>query len=100
MSQQTQSKHIVEIIFVKVLGYGLIITGLVSLIGLTYHIWDLYHYPQLAIRFAETLQNLASEDQVPLSLLKLGGWMIMILLLLTAGKISVWLVDSGKRLLD
>jgi hypothetical protein len=96
----THHRHIIETIIIKTIGYGLILAGVVSLVGLTYHVWDLYHHPQLAERFAITLQNLADEEQVPMSLLKLAGWQLMLLLLLTTGKISVWLIESGKRLLD
>lgn len=96
----SDKKPIAEIIINSILGYGLIIAGVISLLGLTWHIWDLYHQPELAIRFAEALKNLPGQEIVPFSLLKLGGWLIMLLLLLIAGKVSVWLIESGKRILD
>ena len=96
----SDKKPVVETIIISILGYGLIIAGVVSLLGLTWHIWELYQHPELSIRFAEALQNLPGQEIVPLSLLKLGGWQIMLLLLLIAGKVSVWLIESGKRILD
>ena len=100
MSESNQKKSIAETIVIKLLGYTLVIAGLVSLIGLAWHIWELYQDPELAVRFALALQNAAGEEQVPLALLKLGGWQIMLLLLLVAGKVSVWLIESGKRILE
>jgi len=96
----SDKKPVVETIIISILGYGLIIAGVVSLLGLTWHIWELYQHPELSIRFAEALQNLPEQEIVPLSLLKLGGWQIMLLLLLLSGKVSVWLIESGKRILD
>jgi len=96
----SDKKPVAETIIISILGYGLIIAGVVSLLGLTWHIWELYQHPELSIRFAEALQNLPGQEIVPLSLLKLGGWQIMLLLLLIAGKVSVWLIESGKRILD
>jgi len=96
----SDKKPVAETIIISILGYGLIIAGVVSLLGLTWHIWELYQHPELSIRFAEALQNLPEQEIVPLSLLKLGGWQIMLLLLLLSGKVSVWLIESGKRILD
>jgi hypothetical protein len=96
----SENRPLAATIITSILGYGLIIAGVISLLGLTWHIWDLYHQPELAIRFAEALKNLPGEEAIPFSLLKIGGWLIMLLLLLMAGKISVWLVESGKRILD
>jgi hypothetical protein len=96
----SDKKPVAVIIISGILGYGLIIAGVASLIGLTWHIWELYQHPELSIRFAETLKNLPGQESVPFSLLKLGGWQIMLLLLLIVGKVSVWLIESGKRILD
>jgi len=96
----SDKKPIALVIITGILGYGLIIAGVASLLGLVWHIWELYQQPELSIRFAEALQNLPGEEIVPLSLLKLGGWQIMLLLLLIVGKVSVWLIESGKRILD
>ena len=93
-------KPLVIIIIASILGYGLIIAGVTSLLSLVWHIWELYQQPELSIRFAEALRNLPGEEIVPLSLLKLGGWQIMLLLLLIVGKVSVWLIEAGKRILD
>ena len=93
-------KPIALVIISSILGYGLILAGVASLLSLVWHIWELYQQPELSIRFAEALQNLPGEEIVPLSLLKLGGWQIMLLLLLIVGKVSVWLIESGKKILD
>ena len=104
MSEENQSidaeKHPAEIIIFKVLGYLLLILGVVAIIGIGYHIFELYNHPELVGRFAESLQDYSGGETMPMSLLKIAAWQIVIVLMLTAGKIAIWLIESGQRLVN
>ena len=93
-------KHLLEIIVFKTLGYLLLILGAVAIIGISYNIWDLYNHPELVNRFAESLQDLSGGETMPWSLLRIAAWQIVIVLMLTAGKIAVWLIEAGQRLVN
>jgi hypothetical protein len=92
------SKNILEMIFVKLLGYTLLLLGVVVIFSVTYQILNFYNYPELVNRFAIALQDLPGEEMLPLSLLKIAAWQIVIVLMLTAGKIAMWLIEAGQRL--
>ena len=104
MSEDTHrvvdDKHPAEIIVLKLLGYLLLILGVIALLGVGYQVYELYQHPDLVSRFATSLREMAGEESVPFTLLKIAAWQVVIVLLLTAGKIAVWLIESGRRLVN
>ena len=98
--QDVSEKHIAEIITFKLLGYTLILLGVAAIIGITWNIWDLYHYPDMVGYFARSLQDETGVDVMPVSLLKIAAWQIVIVLMLTGGKVAIWLIEAGQRLVN
>jgi len=96
---QEPARHGLETIALKVLGYMLLLLGVVAIVSITFNIWSLYNHPGLVVHFTESLQSIAGGEQVPPSLLQIAAWLIVILLMLTAGKIAVWLIEAGQSLI-
>ncbi len=93
-------KQLAEIIVFKVLGYLLLILGVVAIIAIGYHIYELYQQPQLVSRIAESLKDKSTSDAIPFSLLKIAAWQIVIVLMLLAGKVAIWFIEAGQRLVN
>lgn len=91
---------IMDLVFLRGLGYVLVLFGSISLILLGMHIWELYQQPELAIGYVEFLRATADAEAIPLTLLKFAAWPILILVLLLVAKVSVMAIESGHLLVS
>lgn len=93
-------KAIYENIFLKTLGYLLLLTGITTILYVIYQLWSLFHNPGQVSQFASALTiNSGDSIEIPLSILNIAAWQIVIVILLTAGKVSVWLIETGQGLI-
>lgn len=96
---QPAAPHIVELIILKSLGYLLLLLGVAGLLLVGWQAWQFFQQPELVTRFAQALSDNAGDLEIPFSLLKFAAWQVVLVLLLTAGKISTWLIDGGRKLI-
>jgi len=86
------------------IGLSLVLVGALVLIHAAYMAWELYRNPETIINFAESFK-LANSSMVTIDLngldpLRMVAWPFVVLILLVQGKIGLWSIESGARLLD
>jgi len=86
------------------IGLSLVVVGALVLIHAAYMTWELYKNPETIINFAQSLK-LANSSVVMIDLsgldpLRLLAWPFVVMILLLQGKIGLWAVEAGSRLLD
>jgi len=85
------------------IGLVLVVVGALALLHAIYTVWQLYSSPDRIISFAQTFKlttaSLVNLDVNGLDLLRLITWPFVILVLLLQGKVGVWAIEAGARLL-
>ena len=86
-----------------IIGLILAVAGALVLSHALYSVWQLYENPDSIMEFAQSLKliksNLAEIDLNGLDPLRLIAWPLAILVLLLQGKIGMWAIEAGARLL-
>ena len=86
-----------------IIGLSLVVVGALVLAHAAYMAWELYKNPETIISFAQSLKlansNMVDVDLGGLDPLRLIAWPFVVLLLLLQGKISLWAIEAGARLL-
>ena len=89
---------------VLIIGLSLVVVGALALTHAAYMTWELYKNPETIISFAQSLKlantNMVDVDLGGLDPLRLMAWPFVVLLLLLQGRIGLWVVEAGARLLD
>lgn len=85
------------------IGLALAVIGALLLSHAVFLTWQLYENPDLIMSFAQSLK-LAKSDMAELDLhgldpYRLVAWPFVILVLLLQGKIGMWAIEAGARLL-
>lgn len=85
------------------IGLILALIGALVVIHAVYMVWQLYNDPDAINAFAQSLK-LAASTSVEIDLngldpLRLIAWPLVILVLLLQGKIGMWAIEAGARLL-
>lgn len=74
------------------------------LIHAAYMTWELYKNPETIINFAQSFKTANSSmemmDLNGLDLLRILAWPFVVMILLLQGKIGLWAIEAGARLLD
>jgi len=85
------------------IGLILAVTGALVLSHAVYLVWQLYENPETIMSFAQSLKlakaNVVEIDLNGLDPLRLVAWPFVILVLLLQGKIGLWAIEAGARLL-
>ena len=86
------------------IGISLVVVGSLVLIHAAYMTWELYKNPDAIIGFAQSLKiadsSIEMMDLNGLDPLRLLAWPFAVMILLLQGKISLWAIEGGARLLD
>ncbi|MCB1763822.1 MAG: hypothetical protein KDI27_11885 [Gammaproteobacteria bacterium] len=102
-STQLHSSMGILAIFAALIGLLLVLTGALTLIHAAYTVWDLYDNPDAILAFARTFNLIDSSAKgIALNGLdpeRLITWPFVILLLMLQGKVGIWVVEAGARLL-
>ena len=89
---------------VLIVGLSLVVVGALVLTHAAYVTWELYKNPETIISFAQSLKlansNMVDVDLGGLDPLRLIAWPFVVLLLLLQGRIGLWAIEAGARLLD
>ena len=98
-----QSSIILLIGITAFFGLILVMIGAMVLTHAAYMAWQLYTDPDAITGFAHSLK-LATSSKVEIDLngldpLRLIAWPLIVLALLLQGKIGIWTVEAGARLL-
>ena len=85
------------------IGLLLVVIGALVVTHAAYMVWQLYNNPDAIIAFAQSFK-LAASNRVDIDLngldpLRLIAWPFVILALLLQGKIGMWAIEAGARLL-
>jgi len=87
-----------------IVGLSLVVVGALALTHAAYVTWELYKNPETIISFAQSLKlansNMVDVDLGGLDPLRLIAWPFVVLLLLLQGRIGLWAIEAGARLLD
>jgi len=86
------------------IGISLVVVGALVMIHAAYLTWELYKNPGTIINFAQSLKiadsSIEMMDLNGLDPLRLLAWPFVVMILLLQGKISLWAIEAGARLLD
>ncbi|MCB1828925.1 MAG: hypothetical protein H6964_09490 [Chromatiaceae bacterium] len=98
-----QSSFNLLIVMGTLLGLVLAVIGALLLSHVIFLTWQLYDNPDSIMSFAQSLK-LAKSGVVEMDLngldpLRLIAWPLVILVLLLQGKIGMWAIEAGARLL-
>ena len=85
------------------IGLLLVVIGALVVTNAAYMAWQLYNNPDVIIAFAQSFQ-LATSNRVDIDLngldpLRIIAWPFIILALMLQGKIGMWAIEAGARLL-
>lgn len=87
----------------KILGYFLILLGVLAMSITLYNLLDLFYHPEAIRDFTQSLLNLygsgLADSQGAQSLVSFSAWPILIILFLAAAKIGFWAIEAGQKLL-
>ena len=87
-----------------IIGLSLVVVGALALTHAAYMTWELYKNPETIISFAQSLKlansNIVDVDLGGLDPLRLIAWPFVVLLLLLQGRIGLWAIEAGARILD
>ncbi len=108
MAETTSNLHsfinFISGIGVLIVGLSLVVVGALALTHAAYVTWELYKNPETIISFAQSLKlansNMVDVDLGGLDPLRLIAWPFVVLLLLLQGRIGLWAIEAGARLLD
>ena len=106
MAENRSNQHLSSSLLVGIgalIGLILVMIGAMVVTHAAYMVWQLYNNPDAIIGFAQSLKIAASTkvdiDLNGLDPLRLIAWPLVILVLLLQGKIGVWAIEAGARLL-
>lgn len=84
-------------------GISLVVIGASVLIHAAYMTWELYKNPGTIIDFAQSLgiadASVEMMDLNGLDPLRLLAWPFVVMIVLLQGKVGLWAVEAGARLL-
>jgi len=86
------------------IGLSLVLVGALVLIDAAYSAWQLYADPETIMNFAQSFKldksSAVTIDLNGLDPLRLVAWPFVVLILMVQGKVGLWSIEAGARLLD